>query len=54
MLQTDVETYLPGDLLTKMDIATMASSLEARSPLLDREVMEFAATLPARYKARLG
>jgi asparagine synthase (glutamine-hydrolysing) len=54
VLQTDVQTYLPGDLLTKMDIATMASSLEARSPLLDHELMEFAASIPARYKARLG
>jgi asparagine synthase (glutamine-hydrolysing) len=52
LLQTDVETYLPGDLLTKMDIATMAYSLEARSPLLDHEVMEFAATLPPRLRLR--
>ena len=52
ILRTDVETYLPGDLLTKIDIATMAHSLEARSPLLDHEVMEFAAALPARYKVR--
>jgi asparagine synthase (glutamine-hydrolysing) len=52
ILRTDVETYLPGDLLTKVDIATMAYSLEARSPLLDHEVMEFAAALPARYKVR--
>jgi asparagine synthase (glutamine-hydrolysing) len=51
ILQVDVETYLPGDLLTKVDIATMAYSLEARSPLLDHEVMEFAAALPARLKA---
>jgi asparagine synthase (glutamine-hydrolysing) len=35
-----------------MDIATMASSLEARSPLLDHELMEFAASLPAGFKAR--
>ena len=42
MLEVDVETYLPGDLLVKMDIATMAYSLEARSPLLDHELMEFA------------
>ncbi|MGI9557923.1 MAG: asparagine synthase (glutamine-hydrolyzing), partial [Solirubrobacterales bacterium] len=52
LLQTDVETYLPGDLLTKMDVATMAYSLEARSPLLDPEVMEFAASLSPSHKAR--
>jgi asparagine synthase (glutamine-hydrolysing) len=52
MLKTDVETYLPGDLLVKMDIATMAYSLEARSPLLDHQVMELAATLPAELKLR--
>jgi asparagine synthase (glutamine-hydrolysing) len=51
MLAVDVETYLPNDLLVKMDIATMASSLEARSPFLDHEVMEFCAALPPRYKA---
>jgi asparagine synthase (glutamine-hydrolysing) len=50
MLETDVETYLPGDLLVKMDIATMAYSLEARSPLLDPEVMELAAVVPAEWK----
>ncbi len=54
LLQTDVETYLPGDLLTKVDIATMSCSLEARSPLLDFEVMEFAASLPAALKSRLA
>jgi asparagine synthase (glutamine-hydrolysing) len=52
LLETDVQTYLPGDLLVKMDIASMAYSLEARSPLLDPEVMEFAASLPAKLKAR--
>jgi asparagine synthase (glutamine-hydrolysing) len=52
LLETDVQTYLPGDLLVKMDIASMAYSLEARSPLLDHELMEFAAALPARRKAR--
>lgn len=52
MLETDVETYLPGDLLVKMDIATMAHSLEARSPLLDPEVMELAASLPPELKVR--
>jgi asparagine synthase (glutamine-hydrolysing) len=50
MLETDVETYLPGDLLVKMDIATMAHSLEARSPLLDHQLLEMAAKLPARLK----
>ena len=52
LLETDVQTYLPGDLLTKMDIASMAYSLEARSPLLDPELMQFAASLPAKLKAR--
>jgi asparagine synthase (glutamine-hydrolysing) len=52
LLETDVQTYLPGDLLVKMDIASMAYSLEARSPLLDPELMQFAASLPARLKAR--
>jgi asparagine synthase (glutamine-hydrolysing) len=52
LLEVDVTSYLPGDLLVKMDIATMAHSLEARSPLLDYELMEFAATVPARFKLR--
>jgi asparagine synthase (glutamine-hydrolysing) len=52
MLDVDVQTYLPDDLLVKMDIATMASSLEARSPLLDHELMELAASLPAHLKVR--
>jgi asparagine synthase (glutamine-hydrolysing) len=50
MLEVDVESYLPADLLVKIDIATMAHSLEARSPLLDPEVMEFAASLPPELK----
>jgi asparagine synthase (glutamine-hydrolysing) len=52
LLATDVRSYLPYDLLVKMDIATMARSLEARSPFLDHKVMEFAARLPCRYKLR--
>jgi asparagine synthase (glutamine-hydrolysing) len=52
MLEVDVATYLPGDLLAKMDIATMAHSLEARSPLLDSEIMEFAASLSPNLKMR--
>ena len=52
MLEVDVNTYLPGDLITKIDIATMAYALEARSPLLDHELMEFAASIPAELKVR--
>src|SRR5579884_341943 len=50
MLDVDVNTYLPADLLVKMDIATMAFSVEGRSPLLDHKLMEFAASLPASLK----
>jgi len=49
---TDQMTYLPNDLLVKVDIATMAVSLEARSPFLDHEVIEFAASLPQNLKLR--
>ena len=49
-LLTDQMTYLPNDLLVKVDIATMANSLEARSPLLDHKVIEFAASLPENLK----
>jgi asparagine synthase (glutamine-hydrolysing) len=52
MLGADVRTYLPGDLLVKMDIATMAHSLEARSPFLDHELMETVARLPVHEKVR--
>ena len=51
-LMADTSNYLPNDLLVKMDIASMAVSLEARSPFLDHHVMEFAASLPAKYKLR--
>ena len=51
-LDVDVRTYLPEDLLVKVDIATMAHSLEGRSPFLDHELMEFAASLPAHLKLR--
>jgi asparagine synthase (glutamine-hydrolysing) len=51
-LLTDIMTYLPNDLLVKVDIATMAVSLEARSPFLDHHVMEFAASLPEELKLR--
>lgn len=50
VLLTDQMTYLPNDLLVKVDIATMANSLEARSPFLDHKVIEFAASLPENLK----
>ncbi len=46
----DVRTYLPGDLLLKADIASMAHSLELRSPLLDWEVLELGTSLPDRLE----
>jgi asparagine synthase (glutamine-hydrolysing) len=48
----DVATYLPGDLLPKSDIASMAHSLELRSPLLDHRVVELGLSLPDRLKQR--
>lgn len=51
-LLTDQMTYLPNDLLVKVDIATMANSLEARSPFLDHNLIEFAASLPESLKMR--
>ncbi len=54
MLWLDNHTYLPGDLLVKMDIAAMHCGLEARSPLLDHELIEFCARLPVRWKVRRG
>jgi asparagine synthase (glutamine-hydrolysing) len=51
-LMSDTANYLPNDLLVKVDIASMAVSLEARSPFLDHHLMEFAASLPAHYKVR--
>jgi asparagine synthase (glutamine-hydrolysing) len=52
VLLTDTMTYLPNDLLVKMDIASMTVSLEARSPFLDHHLMEFAASLPEKLKLR--
>ncbi len=54
MLAADVALYLPGDLLPKVDITTMAVSLEARSPLLDHEFMEWSASLPGNLKVADG
>jgi asparagine synthase (glutamine-hydrolysing) len=50
MLDADVNLYLPEDLLVKIDRATMAHSLEARSPFLDHVLMEFVASLPSHLK----
>lgn len=50
----DIHTYLPDDLLVKVDIASMAHGLEARSPLLDHTLMEWAARIPASQKMENG
>ena len=50
--ETDIRTYLPGDVLCKVDVCSMAASLEVRSPFLDFRVAEFAASLPFSWKIR--
>ena len=52
LLYVDINSYLPEDLLVKMDIATMANSLEARVPFLDHKFMEFVASIPSHLKLR--
>jgi asparagine synthase (glutamine-hydrolysing) len=54
MLWLDTHTYLAGDLLVKMDIASMHCGLETRSPLLDHEVIELCARLPVHLKVKGG
>jgi asparagine synthase (glutamine-hydrolysing) len=51
-MYADIKTYLPDDLLVKVDRATMANSLEGRSPLLDHKLMEFSASLPPEWKLK--
>lgn len=52
MIRSDLSTYLPGDLLVKADMASMANSLELRSPLLDVSVIEWGISLPRKYKIK--
>lgn len=54
MLYTDLKTYLPGDVLVKVDRTSMANSLEVRAPLLDYRIVEFASALTNRLKIRRG
>ena len=52
MIRSDLDAYLPGDLLVKVDTATMANSLELRSPMLDVNVVEWGLSLPRKYKIK--
>ena len=52
--RVDLETWLPGQMLTKVDRTSMASGLEVRSPLLDHRLVEWGLALPASHKLRRG
>jgi len=52
IMDLDVRTYLPDDILVKVDIASMAHALEVRSPFIDHQVMELAAAIPIEHKLR--
>ncbi|MEO0438344.1 MAG: asparagine synthase (glutamine-hydrolyzing) [Pseudomonadota bacterium] len=54
ILYTDLKTYLPGDILVKVDRMSMAHSLEVRAPLLDYKLVEYAARLPSSMKIQYG
>jgi asparagine synthase (glutamine-hydrolysing) len=52
LIRSDLTYYLPSDILTKVDIATMANSLELRSPMLDVNVVEWGLSLPRKFKIK--
>ena len=52
LLLADINSYLPGDILTKVDRASMAVGFETRAPFLDHNVAEFAFSLSSNYKIR--
>jgi asparagine synthase (glutamine-hydrolysing) len=54
ILYTDMKTYLPGGILVKVDRMSMANSLEVRAPILDTNMVEFAATVPSDFKFKDG
>ncbi len=54
LLYTDIKSYLPGDILVKVDRMSMANSLETRAPLLDYRVVDFAASVPSHMKIHKG
>lgn len=53
-VHADLASYLPGDLLTKVDIASMACSLECRAPFLDHDLVAFASSLPVAWRCGPG
>lgn len=54
ILYADLKTYLPGDILVKVDRTSMANSLEVRAPLLDHHIIEFSAKVPSQFKYYKG